>query len=90
MKTYIYIYIYSLRDVLNMAMKRKREMNTYNLSIQKRRALQRLKENVSIIVLPSDKGRPAVVMNKSDYEVKPINKNKLSKIKKVFLKKTIF
>lgn len=54
-----------------MAMKRKIEMNTYKLSIQKRRALQRLKENVSIIVLPSDKGRPAVVMNKCDYEVKP-------------------
>lgn len=54
-----------------MAMKRKREMNTYNLSIQKRKALQRVKENVSIIVLTSDKGCPVVVMNKSDYEVKP-------------------
>lgn len=46
-------------------------MHTYNLFIQKRRALQRLKESVSIIVLPLDKGRLVVVMNKSDYEVKP-------------------
>lgn len=65
-----------------MAMKRKREMNTYNLSIQKRRALQRLNENVSIIVLPSDKGRPAVVMNKYDYEVKP---NDLLSIKNILI-----
>lgn len=32
-------------DVLNMVMKRKWEMNTYSLSIQERRAWQRLKEN---------------------------------------------
>lgn len=63
-----------------MAMKRKKEMNTFNLFIQKRRVLKRLKENVSIIVLPSDKGRPVVVMNKSDYEVKP---NDLLSIKNI-------
>lgn len=51
-------------------MKRRREINTYNLSIQERRALQRLKEDVSIIILPSDKGCSTVVMNKSDYKDK--------------------
>lgn len=63
-----------------MTIKRKREMNTCDLSIQKRRALQRLKENVSIIVLPSDKGSPAVIINKSDYEVNP---NDLLSIKNI-------
>lgn len=37
-------------DVLNMVIKRKWEMNTYSLSIQERRAWQRLKENDSILL----------------------------------------
>lgn len=56
---------------LNMVMKRKKLMNTYNLSVQERRALKRLKEDVSIIIiLPSDKGRSTVIMNKYDYDEK--------------------
>lgn len=57
-------------DVLNMVMKRKWEMNTYSLSIQERRAWQRLKANYSIIVISPDKGRSTLVVNKSDYDDK--------------------
>ena len=41
-----------------------------NLSVPETKALRELRNNYSIMILPADKGRATVVMNKIDYDTK--------------------
>ena len=41
-----------------------------NMNVQERKALFDLKKNQSILILPADKGRATVVVDKDDYEKK--------------------
>ena len=44
-----------------------RHSNTSRLNKEETRALNNLKKDDTIIILPADKGRKTVVMNKTDY-----------------------
>ena len=39
-----------------------------NLSVAERRAIKQLRDDDSILILPADKGRSVVVMDKCDYD----------------------
>ena len=41
-----------------------------NITISERKALKELQKEIDILVLPADKGRATVVLNKSEYETK--------------------
>ena len=49
---------------------KKRKNLKPNLYIEKIKALQELKKDQTISILPADKGRATVVMDRSDYEDK--------------------
>ena len=56
-----------------------------NLTINERRALKELKNDDSIMILPADKGRATVILNKEDYYKKcdeHINNGPYEKVKK--------
>ena len=47
---------------------------TPNLSPEESKALKELKNNESIMILPADKGRATVIMDRTDYDRKMISK----------------
>ena len=59
----------SLRSEVARSVKRRRNLKP-NVSKEEITALQDLKKDRTIIVLPADKGKATVVLNKSDYEDK--------------------
>eukprot|EP00061_Rhincodon_typus_P001465 g14870.t1 len=55
----------TIRQRVVPTLTRKRELNTLNT--RERQALDRLKKDKNITVLPADKGHMTVIMNKKDY-----------------------
>ena len=59
----------SLRSEVARSIKRRKNLKP-NLPIEEIKALQELKKDQTISILPADKGRATVVMDRSDYENK--------------------
>ena len=59
----------SLRSEVARSIKRRKNLKP-NLSIEEIKALQELKKDQTISILPADKGRVTVVMDRSEYENK--------------------
>ena len=59
----------ALRSEVTKILKSKRTVHP-NISLEERKALQRLKQDNTIQILPADKGRATVLLDKTDYERK--------------------
>lgn len=63
MGVHIYIYIYVDIKIFT-------SIGTYEITYSEKRALQELRNNKDIVILPADKGNATVVMNTIDYKEK--------------------
>ena len=60
----------SLRSEVARSVKRRRKFQKRNVPIEELKALQELKKDDTVMILPADKGRATVVIDKTDYQDK--------------------
>lgn len=60
----------SLRSEVARSVKRKKKFKKRNVPYEELKALQELKKDADIMILPADKGRATVILDKIDYENK--------------------
>ena len=60
----------SLRSKVARSVKRRRKFQKRNIPVEELKALQELKKDDTVMILPADKGRATVVLDKSEYHSK--------------------
>ena len=79
----------TIRDKVSLTLKNSKPPKD-NLSKDERKALKELQSDTSIVILPADKGRSTVILNREDYLEKcmdHINNGPYQLLKKILLPK---